>query len=733
MNNNKKKLSNLQTGIELGLSKKEFEKIIKILDRQPNFTELCIFSAMWSEHCSYKSSKKWLKTLKTDAPWVICGPGENAGVIDIGDGLAAVFKMESHNHPSFIDPYQGAATGVGGIMRDIFTMGARPIANMNCLHFGDPENFKTKYLISGVVSGIGGYGNCVGIPTVGGQTDFNKSYNGNNIVNAMTLGIAPSNKIFYSTAAGIGNPLIYVGSKTGKDGIHGATMASTSFEETTENKRPTVQVGDPFTEKLLLEACLELMEKDVIISIQDMGAAGLTSSAFEMASKGGVGIELQLEKVPQREKNMQPFELMLSESQERMLLVIKAGKEIEAKRVFSKWDLPFSIIGNLTDTGRMILKYNNIVEADLPIEPLVSEAPEYDRPWKKTKIKNKTNLQMPPKNEIEKILFKLIQSPNLCSKKWIWEQYDSMVLSDTISGPGGDAAIVRIHNSNKGLAITTDCTPRYVAAHPETGAKQAVAEAWRNLISVGAKPLAITNCLNYGNPEKPEIMGQLVESIFGINEACEALNFPVVSGNVSLYNETNSNSINPTPNIGGVGIIEDLNHIANICWLDGENIIVIGKTYGHLHTSLFAEYILNNIDGPPPKVDLDVEVKNGKFIKKLINKNYIKTCHDISDGGLLVAIAEMAVSSGLGAYIKTQDSNFYNWWFGEDQGRYIITCNNFNLDKIVRLSKLEHIELNCIGKVGGDLLNIDQKNTICISELRKQHEAWLPQYMINKS
>ena len=733
MNNNKKKLSNLQTGIELGLSKKEFEKIIKILDRQPNFTELCIFSAMWSEHCSYKSSKKWLKTLKTDAPWVICGPGENAGVIDIGDGLAAVFKMESHNHPSFIDPYQGAATGVGGIMRDIFTMGARPIANMNCLHFGDPENFKTKYLISGVVSGIGGYGNCVGVPTVGGQTDFNKSYNGNNIVNAMTLGIAPSNKIFYSTAAGIGNPLIYVGSKTGKDGIHGATMASTSFEETTENKRPTVQVGDPFTEKLLLEACLELMEKDVIISIQDMGAAGLTSSAFEMASKGGVGIELQLEKVPQREKNMQPFELMLSESQERMLLVIKAGKEIEAKRVFSKWDLPFSIIGNLTDTGRMILKYNNIVEADLPIEPLVSEAPEYDRPWKKTKIKNKTNLQMPPKNEIEKILFKLIQSPNLCSKKWIWEQYDSMVLSDTISGPGGDAAIVRIHNSNKGLAITTDCTPRYVAAHPETGAKQAVAEAWRNLISVGAKPLAITNCLNFGNPEKPEIMGQLVESIFGINEACEALNFPVVSGNVSLYNETNSNSINPTPNIGGVGIIEDLNHIANICWLDGENIIVIGKTYGHLHTSLFAEYILNNIDGPPPKVDLDVEVKNGKFIKKLINKNYIKTCHDISDGGLLVAIAEMAVSSGLGAYIKTQDSNFYNWWFGEDQGRYIITCNNFNLDKIVRLSKLEHIELNCIGKVGGDLLNIDQKNTICISELRKQHEAWLPQYMINKS
>ncbi|MDC0073971.1 phosphoribosylformylglycinamidine synthase subunit PurL [Alphaproteobacteria bacterium] len=733
MNNNKKKLSNLQTGIELGLSKKEFEKIIKILDRQPNFTELCIFSAMWSEHCSYKSSKKWLKTLKTDAPWVICGPGENAGVIDIGDGLAAVFKMESHNHPSFIDPYQGAATGVGGIMRDIFTMGARPIANMNCLHFGDPENFKTKYLISGVVSGIGGYGNCVGIPTVGGQTDFNKSYNGNNIVNAMTLGIAPSNKIFYSTAAGIGNPLIYVGSKTGKDGIHGATMASTSFEETTENKRPTVQVGDPFTEKLLLEACLELMEKDVIISIQDMGAAGLTSSAFEMASKGGVGIELQLEKVPQREKNMQPFELMLSESQERMLLVIKAGKEIEAKRVFSKWDLPFSIIGNLTDTGRMILKYNNFVEADLPIEPLVSEAPEYDRPWKKTKIKNKTNLQMPPKNEIEKILFKLIQSPNLCSKKWIWEQYDSMVLSDTISGPGGDAAIVRIHNSNKGLAITTDCTPRYVAAHPETGAKQAVAEAWRNLISVGAKPLAITNCLNYGNPEKPEIMGQLVESIFGINEACEALNFPVVSGNVSLYNETNSNSINPTPNIGGVGIIEDLNHIANTCWLDGENIIVIGKTYGHLHTSLFAEYILNNIDGPPPKVDLDVEVKNGKFIKKLINKNYIKTCHDISDGGLLVAIAEMAVSSGLGAYIKTQDSNFYNWWFGEDQGRYIITCNNLNLDKIVRLSKLEHIELNCIGKVGGDLLNIDQKNTICISELRKQHEAWLPQYMINKS
>jgi len=605
---------------EHGLSNEEYQRVLKALGRAPNLTELGIFSVMWSEHCSYKSSKRWLRLLPTEAPHVIQGPGENAGVIDIGDGLAAVFKIESHNHPSFIEPYQGAATGVGGILRDVFTMGARPIANLNALRFGAPDHPKTRHLVGGVVAGIGGYGNCMGIPTVGGEVNFHPGYNGNILVNAMTVGVARADKIFYARAAGAGNPVIYVGAKTGRDGIHGATMASAEFNADSEEKRPTVQVGDPFTEKLLLEACLELMATDAIVAIQDMGAAGLTSSSVEMAGKGGMGIELELDRVPMRETGMTPYELMLSESQERMLMVLKPEGRDKARAIFEKWELDFAEIGVLTDTGHLVLKMGGSVVADIPLAPLVNEAPLYDRPRAAAPAPRPLGATgLPPLADPEAALLKLLASPDLCSRRWIWEQYDHMVGADTMQRPGGDAAVVRVHGTGKALAMTTDCAPRYCVADPKTGGAQAVAEAWRNLTAVGAKPLAVTNNLNFGNPERPEIMGQLAGCIEGMAEACRALDFPVVSGNVSLYNETEGRAILPTPVIGGVGLIEAVAAMATLALKEpGHLLLLVGESRGHLGQSLYLRELHGREDGPPPPVDLQAERRNGEFVRAQI-------------------------------------------------------------------------------------------------------------------
>jgi phosphoribosylformylglycinamidine synthase II len=715
----------------LGLNAEEYQRILDILGRGPNFTELSIFSAMWSEHCSYKSSKKWLKTLPTEAPWVICGPGENAGVIDIGDGLAAIFKMESHNHPSFIEPYQGAATGVGGILRDVFTMGARPIATLNALRFGDPSHPRTRRLVSGVVSGIGGYGNCIGVPTVGGECNFHPSYNGNILVNAMTVGLASTDRIFYSAAAGIGLPLVYVGSKTGRDGIHGATMASAEFNEDSQEKRPTVQVGDPFTEKLLLEACLELMATDAIIAIQDMGAAGLTSSSFEMASKGGVGLEIDLDQVPMREQGMQPYELMLSESQERMLMVLKPEREDLARAVFEKWELDFAIIGATTDTGRMILRIGGAVVADLPIDPLAQAAPEYDRPIiEPAKRPPLTIDDVAPPADLGEALKTLIGSPDIASKRWIWEQYDHMVMGDTVQRPGGDAAVVRIHGTSKALAATSDCTPRYCFADPEEGAKQAVAEAWRNLTAVGATPLAITDNMNFGNPEKPEIMGQFASACRGMAEACSALDFPVVSGNVSLYNETNGQAILPTPTIGGVGVLADVAKATTIGFkAPGEAIILIGETAGHLGSSAYLRIIESREDGPPPPVDLTAERRNGDLIRKLIEVGKLTACHDLSDGGLLIALAEMAMAGAMGVEITLPESALpaHAFLFGEDQARYLVTAPT--AAPILKAAQAAGIPATHLGATGGTGLRITDCVLISVLEVTRIFESWLPDYM----
>ncbi len=711
---------------EHGLTPDEYERVLKVLGREPNLVELGIFSVMWSEHCSYKTTRKWLKELPTKAPWVICGPGENAGVIDIGDGQAAIFKMESHNHPSYIEPFQGAATGVGGILRDVFTMGARPIANMNALRFGSPDHPKTKHLISGVVAGIGSYGNCVGVPTVGGECNFHSSYNGNILVNAMTVGIANTDKIFYSAAAGVGNSVVYVGSKTGRDGIHGATMASAEFGEDSEEKRPTVQVGDPFTEKLLIEACLELMQTDTILAIQDMGAAGLTSSSLEMAGKGGTGIELELDKVPMRETGMTPYEIMLSESQERMLMVIKPEKEHIARAVFEKWELSFATIGKITDTGNIVLKMHGEVVADMPIAPVSTDAPMYDRPYeiKRSEVRvqgSEKELSRPLLSE----LCSLLKSPDLSSKRWIYEQYDSMVGNDTIARSGGDSAVVRVHGTNKALAITTDCTPRYCYSDPVEGGKQAVAETWRNITAVGATPLAITNCLNFGNPQKPEIMGQIVGCLQGMGEACRALDYPIISGNVSLYNETNGTAIQPTPAIGGVGILKDLSkRVGNVFVAVDEDIILIGETKGHLGASLYLREILGREEGAPPPVDLKAERANGDFVRSLIQGSKVTACHDVSDGGLLVAIAEMTYRNGIGANITASgDAGF---WFGEDQARYVITAKNSTA--ILEATKAKNIPATLIGKTQASQLTAE-KNSISVAELKNTNESWLPNYM----
>ncbi|MBG0799323.1 phosphoribosylformylglycinamidine synthase subunit PurL [Methylocystis sp. L43] len=715
-----------------GLKPDEYARILTLIGRTPSFTELGIFSAMWNEHCSYKSSRVHLRKLPTKAPWVIRGPGENAGVIDIGDGDACVFKMESHNHPSFIEPYQGAATGVGGILRDVFTMGARPIACLNLLRFGRPSHPKTRRLVAGVVAGVGGYGNSFGVPTVGGSTEFDASYDGNILVNAMAVGLARADSIFYSAAAGVGNPIVYLGSKTGRDGIHGATMASASFEEDAEEKRPTVQVGDPFSEKLLLEACLELMASGAVIAIQDMGAAGLTSSAVEMGAKGNLGIELDLDAVPCREEGMTAYEMMLSESQERMLMVLKPELEEQAEAIFKKWGLDFAIVGRTTDTLRFVVKHRGEVKADLPIKELGDEAPLYDRPWTQTPKQpalDSASLKSPLTNR--EALLKLLATPNLCSKRWVWEQYDHLILGNSVRPPGGDAAVVRVEEGPKGLALTTDVTARYCAADPYEGGKQAVAESWRNITVRGATPLALTDNLNFGNPERPEYMGQFVGCLEGIGEAARALDFPIVSGNVSLYNETQGAGILPTPAIGGVGLIADVAKAAQTGFVrDGDAILLIGETKGWLGQSAYAHDLCGRTDGAPPPVDLAAERRNGDFVRGLILSGRASAAHDLSDGGLAIALAEMALSGDMGAEIAALPSGpGHATLFGEDQARYLVTIPQGEDAEVVQEGAAAGVPILAIGRVGGDALILPGEAPILLTELRKAHEAPLPAFM----
>jgi phosphoribosylformylglycinamidine synthase len=718
-----------QLAAEYGLKPDEHARALAILGRQPTLTELGLFSVMWSEHCSYKSSRIWLRELPTKAPWVLQGPGENAGVIDIGEGLAAVFKMESHNHPSFIEPYQGAATGVGGILRDVFTMGARPVANLNALRFGSAANPRTKRIMDGVVRGIGGYGNCVGVPTVGGEVDFHPAYDGNPLVNAMTVGIAPANRSFLSAAAGVGNPVVYVGSKTGRDGIHGATMASTEFGKDSEEKRPTFQVVDPFTEKLLIEACLELMATDAIVAIQDMGAAGLTSSSVEMAGKGGVGIELDLDQVPQREAGMTAYEMMLSESQERMLMVLRPDRQDVARAIFEKWELDFAVIGHLTDTGRIVVRHRGAVEADIALDPLAEQAPLYHRPTADTsKLPSLGEVADPA--GLAPALLTLIGCPDLCSRAWVWNQYDSTIGGQTVQRPGGaDAAVVRIEGSRRALALTTDCTPRYCAADPEAGGMQAVAEAWRNLCAVGARPLAITDNMNFGNPEKPEIMGQFAASIRGMAAACRALDFPVVSGNVSLYNETDGRGILPTPAIGGLGVLEDAGQCVGLALRPGLDLVLVGTASGWLGQSLWLREVAGREDGPPPPVDLAAERRNGDLVRELILAGRVRACHDVSDGGLLVTVAEMALGGDVGATLLDAPAGSvpHGFWFGEDQARYVLAVAD--ADAILIAAESAGVPAQRLGRAEGTHLTLPGGVSISLAELRAAHERFFPAWM----
>jgi len=715
---------------EHGLTEEEFDRTVGILGHVPNMTELGIFSAMWSEHCSYKSSKVWLKTLPTTGPRVICGPGENAGVVDIGDGDAVVFKIESHNHPSFIEPYQGAATGVGGILRDVFTMGARPIAILDSLRFGSPGHARTRHLVAGVISGIGGYGNCVGVPTVGGECEFHPSYDGNILVNAMCVGIARADRIFYSAAAGLGNPVIYVGAKTGRDGIHGAMMASAEFSADAGERRPTVQVGDPFTEKLLIEACLELMEGDAIVAVQDMGAAGLTSSSVEMAGKGGLGIELDLDRVPLRETGMSAYEIMLSESQERMLMILRPGSEIDARSIFTKWELDFAVIGRVTETGRLILRMNGEIAADIPVAPLVTAAPVYQRPWRRRDPEPEIDPSSFPERDPFQCLQRLLVSPALASKRWIWEQYDHLVMANTVKRPGGDAAVVRVSATGKALALATDCTPRYCRADPVRGGAQAVAESWRNLTAVGAEPLALTDNMNFGNPERPEIMGEFAGAIEGMREACLALDYPVVSGNVSLYNETNGSAILPTPVIGGVGLVANVQNVVDLALKrDGDALILIGETSGHLGCSLYLREIESSEAGPPPPIDLAAERRNGDFVRRVIRAGHAVACHDLSDGGLFAAVAEMAMTGGRGVVLDPIPSDLPSnaYLFGEDQARYIV--ETADPDTVLELARAAGVPAHVIGAVSGVALTLSGAGAISVEALRAANEAWLPDYM----
>ena len=719
-----------------GLTPDEYARFRGLIGRDPTLTELGIVSAMWNEHCSYKSSRKHLRGLPTSAPWVIQGPGENAGVIDIGDGLACVFKMESHNHPSFIEPYQGATTGVGGILRDVFTMGARPIAALNALRFGSPDHPRTRHLVSGVVAGIGGYGNSFGVPTVGGAMGFHPRYDGNILVNAMAVGLARTDAIFYAAATGVGNPIVYLGSKTGRDGIHGATMASAEFDDASESKRPTVQVGDPFAEKLLLEACLELMASGAVIAIQDMGAAGLTCSAVEMGAKGDLGVELHIEKVPAREMGMSAYEMMLSESQERMLMVLKPGMEAEAEAIFVKWGLDFAIIGHTTDTLRFVVKHDGVVMADLPIKELGDEAPLYDRPH----IANTHQPIIAAADVSETVgsaeaLKRLVGSPDLSSKRWVYEQYDHFIGGNTVQKPGGDAAIVRVEDGPRGLAMTADVTPRYCEADPVEGGKQAVAEAWRNITAVGARPLAITDNLNFGNPEKPEVMGQLVGCLKGIGEACLALDFPVVSGNVSLYNETNGVGILPTPTIGGVGVLDDVTRYATIdLKREGDVLVLVGETAGWLGQSVYLSVIAGREEGAPPPVDLAVERRNGDFVRGLITAGLVDTVHDLSDGGLAVALAEMALAGGRGAALPAVPEGLaaHAYLFGEDQARYLLAVDPETVADLLYSASAQGIPAGVIGVTGTDRLTLPRGESIAVADLRDAHEGWLPAYMASQ-
>ena len=714
---------------EFGLKPDEWQRILDRVGNSLSITELGIFSVMWSEHCSYKSSKLHLKTLPTTGPQVICGPGENAGVIDIGDGDAAVFKIESHNHPSFIEPFQGAATGVGGIMRDVFTMGARPLANLNALRFGSPDHPKTRRLLAGVVAGIGGYGNSMGVPTVGGETEFHPAYNGNILVNAMTVGLAKTDKIFYAKASGVGNNVLYLGAKTGRDGIHGATMASAEFTEEAEAKRPTVQVGDPFTEKLLLEACLELMATDAIVAIQDMGAAGLTSSSVEMAGRGGLGIDLNLDNVPTREPGMSAYEIMLSESQERMLVILKPGSEHIAMRIFAKWELDCVVIGKLTDTGRIVIRHEGETVCDLPLGPLVDEAPLYDRPHVPTPPRPiLDSAALPTPKDLMGALNALVGSSAIASKRWIWEQYDHLIGGNTVQRPGGDAAVMRLPGQTKALAMVTDCTPRYCFADPETGGAQAVVETWRNLTAVGATPIAITDNLNFGNPERPEIMGQLAGCIRGMRAACLALDYPVVSGNVSLYNETNGVAILPTPVIGGVGLLADCTKQVGLAFnRPGDTVILIGETSGWLGSSLYLREILGREDGAPPPIDLAAERRHGDWVRSVIAAGLVSSCHDLSDGGLLIGIAEMAMAGGIGAQITLPPGSPHAIAFGEDQARYLIATSH--ADALLAQATAAGVPALRLGTVGGALLTVEGHGTISVVNLSQIHQGWLPGLM----
>ncbi|MCA0406129.1 MAG: phosphoribosylformylglycinamidine synthase subunit PurL [Proteobacteria bacterium] len=716
-----------------GLKPDEYDRFVALIGRTPTITELGIVSAMWNEHCSYKSSKIHLKKLPTKGPRVVYGPGENAGVVDIGDGQVCAFKMESHNHPSYIEPYQGATTGVGGILRDVFTMGARPIACLNALRFGEPDHPKTKHLVSGVVAGIGGYGNSFGVPTVAGQVGFHPRYNGNILVNAMAVGIAKREHIFTSQASGVGMPIVYLGSKTGRDGIHGATMASAEFDDNSEEKRPTVQVGDPFAEKLLLEASLEIMQKGCVIAIQDMGAAGLTCSAVEMGAKGDLGVELNLDMVPCREPGMTAYEMMLSESQERMLMVLHPEKEAEAEAIFRKWGLDFAVIGHTTDTLRFVIKHKGEVMADLPIKELGDEAPEYDRPWvePQKRLAIRRDDVKPPVSNREALL-KLIGSPDMCSKRWVWEQYDHLILGNTVQQPGGDAAIVRVEDGPKGLAVTCDVTPRYVEADPFEGGKQAVAECWRNLCAVGSEPIALTDNLNFGNPERPEIMGQFVLAVRGIGEASKALDFPVVSGNVSLYNETNGQGILPTPTIGGVGLLKDVEKHATLSFKKtGDAILLIGETKGWMGASAYLATVCGREEGAPPPVDLEVEKRHGTLVRGLIEEGHVTAVHDLSDGGLAVALAEMAMAGGIGAEIQDFEPEMpkHALFFGEDQARYIITCDGVTAARMERHFNDAGIPAKFIGVVCGEELKLPGEAPVSIAELKSAHETWMPGFM----
>jgi phosphoribosylformylglycinamidine synthase subunit PurL len=713
-----------------GLKPDEYDRILELIGREPTFTELGIFSAMWNEHCSYKSSKKWLKTLPTTGPRVLVGPGENAGVVDIGDGQAVVFKMESHNHPSYIEPYQGAATGVGGILRDVFTMGARPVAAMNALRFGEPDHPRTRHLVSGVVSGVGGYGNSFGVPTVGGEVEFDASYNGNCLVNAFAAGLADADKIFLAKAEGVGLPVVYLGAKTGRDGVGGATMASAEFDDTIEEKRPTVQVGDPFTEKCLLEACLELMQTGAVIAIQDMGAAGLTCSAVEMGASGDLGVELYLDKVPVREENMSPYEMMLSESQERMLMVLRPEKEAEAEAIFKKWGLDFAIVGITTDTLRFVVKHHGETVADLPIKELGDEAPEYDRPWiESEKLSTLEAKDVAEPADYADALLKLVGGANGSSRRWVYEQYDTLIQGNTAASPGGDSGVIRVEGTRKGLSFSVDVTPRYCKADPFEGGKQAVAEVWRNLTAVGSEPLAATDNLNFGNPEKPEIMGQFVGCIKGIGEACRTLEFPIVSGNVSLYNETHGEGILPTPAIGGVGLLPDVTVRASAAFkAEGDAIVVIGGNGSHLGCTQYLKDILGREEGAPPPVDLEAEKRRGNLVRQFIGAGRVNSVHDISSGGLGVALAEMAIASGIGASVSL-DAPAHAALFGEDQGRYVLTISPDKLDSLLEDAIDAGVEALHIGHTNGTDLIVEGIVTISVAKLKEAHENWFPDYM----